>query len=378
MDWARKEDAKLLAKRRWRARLIDYSRKFAPTLFWWSRIRHNLAQRIWPLISTPRIILSAAGRVAPELVRIAAKQKADLFVGHNLAGLPAAVIAAERNGACAGFDAEDLHSAMWLSETGPTLVDRLAEHVERRFIPQCDYVTAASPLIAKGYTDRYRLKLNETILNVFPLTSRPNQFRVHNPASPLTLYWFSQVIGADRGLEEVVQAVGICGSRNIELHLRGQWQPGYENKLRALVRQVGLQPDQLIWHPIGPPEEIVRLAAEYDVGLALEQPISENRDICLTNKIFVYLLAGNAIIGTATRAQKPLIENLNGAGVSYVAGNVEELAGYLRRLEQDRDALEQARRKAWQFGGEYYNWDIEKEKLLDTVGKSLHASALAK
>jgi hypothetical protein len=32
---------------------------------------------------------------------------------------------------------------------------------------------------------------------------------------------------------------------------------------------------------------MIRAAAEFDVGLALEQLVSLNRDLCLTNKIFL-------------------------------------------------------------------------------------------
>src|SRR5205807_1772514 len=93
------------------------------------------------------VMRSSIGRVGPELIRIASRESADLFIGHNLAGLPAAVLAAQRHHTRAAFDAEDLHSAMWLYETGPSSVDRLAQEVEQRFLPQCAYVIASSSLI---------------------------------------------------------------------------------------------------------------------------------------------------------------------------------------------------------------------------------------
>jgi hypothetical protein len=121
---------------------------------------------------------------------------------------------------------------------------------------------------------------------------------------------------------------------------------------------------------------MARLAAEYDIGLALEQTVSENRDICLTNKIFVYLLAGVAIIATGTRGQKPLMEKISGAGLCYDPGDIQRLAQQLREWEVNREALLRARQYAWQFGEEKYNWDFERRKLLTVVERSLSRAIL--
>ena len=371
MDWAQREDARLRVSRKWRCEIIDYSRESDPELFWRSRFRHYIARQIARLAPLRRFVTkSAVGRVGPELIERAASEPADLFIGHNLTGLPVAVIVARRQGAEAGFDAEDFHSGMWLYETGPSVMDRLAALIEKRFLPDCTHLTAASPLIAAAYAREYSIEIPPTILNVFPLSDRPRKFRSTDAESPLTLYWFSQTIGARRGLEEIVYAIGISGSKHIELHLRGTWQAGYEEKLRSVAREAGLHDSQLVWHEFAPPEEMVRLATEFDIGLALEQPISENRDICLTNKIFTYLLGGNAIIATATHGQREVMDTIPGVGLCYEPGNVDRVAETLRVWRNDRASLEMARRKAWQYGEEKYNWEIEKQKLFQAFDKA--------
>ena len=378
MDWPRREDQKLLRNRPWRSQIVDYSSKLSPALFWYSRMRHNLARRLMAATQLlgDRVSLRAIGRVLPEIIKTAKSEPTDLFIGHNLVGLPAAVCAAKAQTSRAAFDAEDLHSAMWLYESGPSLIHRMAESMERRFLPKCAYVTAASPLIAEGYAARYGIQTPETILNVFSLADRPTQFRPHDPKAPLTLYWFSQTIGANRGLEDIVRALALSCSKSIELHLRGQWQPGYEKEFRAWARDAHLRPEQIVSHELGSPDDMIRLSGNYDVGLALEQPVSENRDICLTNKICTYLLAGNAVIATATRGQKQFMDQIPGAGLCYGIDDVQTLARQLREWDRDRDLLERARRRAWQFGEENYNWDIEQAKLLAIVEKTLAARAI--
>jgi glycosyltransferase involved in cell wall biosynthesis len=372
MDWSHREDALLSQGRNWRCKIIDRSRELAPFLFWYSRIRHYLARRfVAPLAFAPWLVERAVNRIVPEIVRAAASEPANLFIGHNLPGLPAAVKAARAHEARSAFDAEDFHSGMGVSAVIPLIGDRLAEVIERRYLPHCEYVTAASPGIAQAYAERFMIKLPRVILNAFPLSERPKTFRPHNPKAPLTLYWFSQVIGARRGLEEIVRALAITQSRNIELHLRGQWQPGYREQLNQVAIAAGLQPTQIISHDLAPPKEMIRLASQYDVGIALEQPVSKNRDVCLTNKILTYLLAGNAVIATATTAQMRFMQTIPGAGLCYQIGDVRALARQLTEWDSDRAALERTRLRAWEYGQQTYNWEIEQQKLLDIVERTL-------
>ena len=377
MEWQRREDHRLREIRRWRSHFIDFSQTRQPGLFWYSRLRHYAARQLTRI--SPQndfIALRAIGRVTPEIAKTAASLAADLFIGHNIAALPAVVMAARARDVPAGFDAEDFHSGMWLTESGPTYVDRLTEQIERKFLPECSYVSAASPLIAEAYQRGYDIRLPATILNVFPLSDRTDQFQEHDPAAPLTLYWFSQVIGARRGLEEIVKAIGRTGNRNIQLHLRGEWQRGYRSKLETAAREAGLQRSQLVSHEPASSDEMVRLSAEYDVGLALEQPISENRDICITNKICTYLLAGNAVIATATCGQRLLMQQLPEAGLCFEIGDITAVAQKLVEWERDRTLLEQVRRKAWCYGEQQFNWDLEKKKFLSVVEGALTKRAV--
>ncbi|MEP6937509.1 MAG: polysaccharide deacetylase family protein [Chthoniobacterales bacterium] len=376
-EWQRREDKRLVEMRGWRNHVVDFSRERQPGLFWFSRLRHYGARKLAASLRRSDFLKQRAiGRVAPEIARIAASVSTDLFIGHNIAALPAVVLAARARGVRAGFDAEDFHSRMWLKKSGPTKIDRLTEEIERRFLPQCCYVTAAAPLIAEAYWRRCAVPLPSTILNVFPLGDRPARFREHDPAAPLTLYWFSQVIGATRGLEEIVRALGLTGNRNIQLHLRGQWQPGYRAMLYALAAKCGLQPGQLVSHELASPDDMIRLSAAYDVGLALEPGRSQNNSIALSNKIFTYLVAGNAVIATATRGQRLLMQELPEAGLCYEIGDIAVVARQLGEWERDRSALERVRRNAWRYGEEKYNWEIEQEKFLTIVEEALTGHAV--
>ena len=51
-----------------------------------------------------------------------------------------------------------------------------------------------------------------------------------------------------------------------------------------------------------------------------------NRALCLTNKAFTYMLAGLAVVLTATPGQEPLAADLGEGALVYAPGDIETLA----------------------------------------------------
>jgi glycosyltransferase involved in cell wall biosynthesis len=373
IEWATAADAPLLATRAWRLTFIDSRREVNPSLYHRSRTRHWIARRFARPGAGDRMIAAALSRVGPELVDAALRVHADLYIAHNLAALPAACVAARARGVPFAFDAEDFHSGQ-LSPTREARTRTFTERVEQRYLPSCAYVTAAAPGIAETYRDLCGIPLPTTILNVFPLRDRPAQFRPADPNAPLRLYWFSQTIGGDRGLQDAVRAMGSLKNYPIELHLRGRWDDGFEGELRQLAASLGLAPDRIVGHAPAAADEMVRLAAACDIGLALEQPVPLNRDIALTNKIFTYALAGCAILATRTRGQERLLPELGAAAAGCAPGQPESIAAALRRWLDDPAALAAARAHAWQLGETRFNWDVEQKTFLDIVARGCRAA----
>jgi glycosyltransferase involved in cell wall biosynthesis len=363
--WADDSDKDLLRGRTWSHRLIDHrnangSRSLTPGL----RYRMARLTSHWPL--GDRWLGAAVSPVTPDLTSAAQACPADLYIAHNLGALPAAAAAAHKHKARLGFDAEDFHSGQFVEFASTDL--RIARKVEKRFLPLCDYVTAASPGVAEEYAPFCKGRPPTVILNVFPMSDRPAE--PHPGADgrgTFRLYWFSQTIGRDRGLEDVVEALGELWDIPVELHLRGEWQADYEDRLRGLATKVGLHAEQLVVHPPAAARQMVRLAAPYDIGLALEPGVSENNDLALSNKIFTYLLAGVPVIASATTAQRALADTLGPAAKVFKSGDVSGLNATLRGWLGNPAALAAAREDAWNLGARRFNWDIEQQKFLAIV-----------
>lgn len=374
-EWASASDARLLASRSWKATVVDWRRDVDPWLFWKSRVRHRAARACMKVPGViDRCLPAAAGRLTPELTRLAVNTPADLYIAHNCGGLPAAAAAARAHGALLGFDAEDFHSGEFSAADRSTY--RVAvEQTESQFIPICDYLTAASPGIADAYAPLVRGRHPVCIFNVFPLACRPDTRPVGHVGGPVTLYWFSQTIGPQRGLEDVVRAMGTLNDGDVELHLRGTWWPGYRDAFMAVAAACGVAPTRVVSHEAGHPDDMVRLAARFDIGLALEPGRSPNNDIALSNKIFTYLLAGCAVIGTTTAGQRGLLAGNPAAARGYAPGDVAGLRAVLGEWAGDREALAAARCAAWELGEKRYNWDCEKRTFLNVVSEVFEESA---
>jgi glycosyltransferase involved in cell wall biosynthesis len=312
------------------------------------------------------VAANAYGGPASALCDAAREIRADLYIAHYVSALPAAADAARRNNAKLAFDAEDFHSGEGSMGAGEAFRMRMVEAVEEACLPACSYVSAASPLIGQAYAARYGVR-PITVLNVFPLSMAPAPAApaLHAQTGHLSAYWFSQTIGLDRGLQAFVKAMAST-KMHVSLDIRGSNRWGGGDALVALADELGIG-DRIRLLPWAPPEDMVNVSAPYDLGLSLETDVSENRRICLTNKIFTYLLAGVPVMMSDTPAQSALGSELGSAAVVISLNDVERMAAELDRLADTPADLAAAKNRAFELGRQRYNWDLEQQVLLEAV-----------
>ncbi|WP_118829952.1 glycosyltransferase [Salinibacter ruber] len=346
-------------------------------------LRQRLLNRIPLLQRLPYGMERAYSRHVDALFHTAIAQPADLFVAHNLQALPAAAWAAEHQGSLLGFDAEDFHRGEFNYDNLATPKRSLTIEIEETYIPQCDHLTAASPGIADAYEEILDINRPTVILNVFPKQKRSGQtpsseLAKETPGEAFSIYWYSQTIGPDRGLEHVVCALPEVQtkSRPVFLSLRGRWNDGYEHSLRNLAREIGVGGHLRHLSPV-PPEELIERAAQHDIGLALEQPVSRNREICVTNKLFAYLLAGLPVVATRTQGQKAVCANLSSATRLCTPDNSAQIAEAISSLLESNEKLRRAEKAAWAAGEERYNWEVEQNRLINAFEETISSAQLS-
>jgi hypothetical protein len=321
-------------------------------------------------LGTETIREAAWHPAAPDITSAALAVKADLYVAHYPAALPAAAKAAAQFGSRYAFDAEDFH----LGDL-PDLPEHEPERqrlraIEARYLPGAAYVSAAAPGIADAYAATYPIDRPTVILNVFPIANAPPAPTSRGTAEPgPSLYWFSQTIGPDRGLETAVTAIGLAKSQP-HLYLRGRPVPGFIEHLKSLASNLDVV-NRIHILPIEAAERMERLAAGYDVGLVAETVHSRNRAICLTNKLFSFLLAGLPPMISATPGQKTFAASCGLADLVYEIGDAEMLAQLLDETLGDPLRLAKLRATCFALGQDRFNWERESHVLFDRVAQCL-------
>jgi hypothetical protein len=363
-------DAEILSKADWAYTRVDT--RTGAGVFARKALR-KLSRRLiqYSGLISPGLAARAHHAESRSLVRAAARVPARLYIGHGIPGLYAAATAAGIRGSAYGFDIEDYHDAETEEAIADPVERRSRSFLQSRFLPACRTLTCAAPLIGRKYTEVYHVEPT-TLLNVFPLSqapANPMPPKAITEENPAIFYWFSQTVGPGRGLEEVINVMGWMRTP-AELHLRGFVSPGYAASLQEAARAAGLGRPVRFLEP-GSPNEMARLAAGADIGLSVEPGVPFNKDVCLANKDFVYLLAGIPQLFSSTAAQIALAAEVGDGAILAEMGSPARTASSLDAFFSDPARVAAARASAWRLGRGRYNWDIEKQILVRLVNAAL-------
>lgn len=360
------KDLNLLKDKKWKCIHLNFNKSnFRGYVNWFfSGVKKKLAIK-FPFVPKLTRSIWLRNLYYRMMMRVGSKIKSRLYISHY-GTLPVVVnLSRKFNCACA-YDFEDYHSL----ELDAGIINQkfmdASRCLESEYLSSCDFIISSSPLIAKKVREDYSLD-STVILNVFSSTD----YEILTTKNEhLCLYWFSQTIGPGRGLEDVIKAMAISKNKT-KLFLQGRIGDEYLGELTNLMKYCGVNPLDLVFLDSCMPDDLVKFASKYDVGLCLEQKVPENRNICLTNKLFTYLWSGLSIIGTETDAQKLISDDLGNAMWTYLDSDVKSLSNRIDFLSENLKALHDSKKSSRSLFHKKYNWDQEKKKLLVLVEKLL-------
>jgi glycosyltransferase involved in cell wall biosynthesis len=174
-------------------------------------------------------------------------------------------------------------------------------------------------------------------------------------------------VGRDRGIENIVKAMGILRDYKIQCTLLGNASDEMRKHFVEVAQHSGLNADQLIFvNPVSL-TEMFKIGAQHHIGMATEPGHNENNRRALSNKIFSYLLSGLAIVASNTPAQLSFINEYPSVGCYYNRDSPEGLAAALESYLKNPDQLDEARNYALHLATTTLNWENESKKIVAIV-----------
>lgn len=358
----READRQFLGDPRWQGAPVEFVRQHQPLNFYRTGLRMKLARYRLRGGNLPAHSLDSLGRgytrAYDDLLKRALAQSADLYLGGTAGGLVVAARAAEIRGVPLALDLEDFHPAEQVASPEADLSHALIAEIQRRILPRARFLTTGSNPLRAEYEQQFKVS-PQVIHNVFSLPPIPPPLALASGPA-LRLFWFSQVIGPQRGLETSIEACGLAGV-DMELHLLGGDDRGFmahlENHASRTAPHLKIKHHDRVL-----PDRIVAMAEHFDVGLSVEPGFSRNNELALSNKSFAYLVAGLAVAFTNTPGQRELADDIGAGALTFASQDTAAQAAGFRHWAQNPTGLLAARQAAWAAAQRRWHWEHPQER----------------
>jgi glycosyltransferase involved in cell wall biosynthesis len=298
--------------------------------------------------------------------RLARDEGFDTFHAHDLNTLPVAAWLARRTGGRLIYDAHELYTEI---STLSRLERFVWRRVERLLIKRADHIITVCESIAGELSDRYRVPGPLVLLNCPPgrestAFAGPNRLRLKagliDSEEPIVLYQGG--FSPNRGIEQLVDAACFL-DRGVVL-LMG-WG-NIEDALARRIRENNLEGRVVIIGPAAQ-HELVEFTAGADVGVIPYRPVGLNNYYTTPNKLFDYIVAGVAVVGSKLPEIQRFVEG-PGLGITFDPDVPKDIARAINYVLEDPARLAEMKANA-RAAAPLYVWENEAVKLLELYAR---------
>jgi glycosyltransferase involved in cell wall biosynthesis len=273
-----------------------------------------------------------------------------------------------------GVDMEDWFSEDLMPEARKHRPVRLLQRLEQTLLRGAAHSSCPSQAMSEALAKQFGCRPPTVIYNAFPWAERAkldSQFKDRRDRRLPSVHWFSQTLGPERGLEDLLAALPHL-KHEAEIHLRGKPVSGFHEWLGGRLPETWRS---RVWvHNLISNDELLSRIAEHDIGFAGEMKYCRNKELTVSNKILHYLLGGLAVVASDTTGQREIAEQAGMAVSLYRAGDPVDLAEKLDSLLGDRERLAQAKSEALRVAEETFCWERQAPKLLRSIEVALSAN----
>ena len=298
----------------------------------------------------------------------AAAPAADVYHGHDLTGLPAAVRAQDRNGGLVVYDSHEYFIESGSNARRPAWAKRLFRRLERRWAASAVALVTVNRTL--GDLLGRELGIHAVVVHNAPPRWTPSAVRSDPlrsaagipPDAPVALYHGG--FTADRGLLELVEAWRAL--RHESAHLVFLGYGPLQSALKALADEAAFGGRMHVL-PAVPPEELAEWVVAADVGLMPNQPRTLNERLSTPNKLFESLAVGLPVVSSDFPERRRIIIDDPDGPLGTVCDPTDTiaLADAIRSiLDLGPDARADLRARCLRAAHARWNWETESAGLL--------------
>lgn len=292
------------------------------------------------------------------IARVAVGQKAEVYHSHDLDTLFAGFVAKQVTHAKLVYDFHELFTEQYRRGAKTWVWKGFYSLLERLLIGHTELKLTVCDSIGAWVSDKYGTTRAVTVRNcpsVHDAVPRSTGLK----REKVVLYHGAYI--ADRGIEQLIESAQYLSRAKVVLRGVGP----LESDLKALVQKKGLE-EKVTFAPSVAVAQLVEAASEADIGAAVYLPVCLNAQFCLPNKLFEYMMAGLAIVGSDLPELRAVI--LGGRqpiGTVCDPSDPKDLARAINAIAEDDALLERLKRHARAAATSIYNWEIEGRRLVD-------------
>ena len=300
----------------------------------------------------------------------AAAPEADVYHGHDLTGLPAAVRARDRCGGLVVYDSHEFFVESGSNAARPRWAKWLLSRLERRLSARATALVTVNRTLGRTLHDRLSMSRIVVVHNC-PARWDPPPTPVDPlrpaaglaPGTPVVLYHGG--FTRDRGLLELADAMLEPGLEAAHLVLLG-FGP-LEDDLRSRAREARCGGRVHVLSPVRP-DQLPEWVAAADVGAMPNQPRTANERLSTPNKLFESLAVGLPVVSSDFPERRSIVvDDPDGPlGALCDPTDVGSIAAAIRSiLDLDPAARADLRARCLRAAHDRWNWETESAKLVE-------------
>ncbi len=221
---------------------------------------------------------------------------------------------------------------------------------------------SALTLAEDSYWESYE-NLNKnciTVLNMPETLKLADSFVSNRSEISVNEIFYLGSITKERGFEVTLDTMEILKSNNhkVKIHMVGR----YSEAQKQEIKDRGLE-DVVILHGYMKLMEGYKLSRESKVGISILEPI-DNHIQSYSTKIFEYMAIGLPVITSNFELYRNVVEK-HECGICVDPYNAQEITEAIVDIINNHDKAEQMAKNGLKATRDYFNWDKQKEKLLN-------------